>query len=95
MPGRTGLRAGEIDMAGISTKLDKASEDTSMLSGKPRPDLFKFDPSSLRMYDEDLNSALRARGHPGMNLERLAASDRTVRRAGSERREGLNSVGAV
>jgi hypothetical protein len=80
--GQNGLRAGEIDMAGISTKLDKAAQESSMLSVKARPDLFTFSPASLRVYDEDLNTALRARGHPGMQPERPKATKRTSKRIG-------------
>ena len=76
------MRAGEIDMAGISTKLDKAAQESSMLSVKARPDLFTFSPASLRVYDEDLNTALRARGHPGMQPERPKATKRTSKRIG-------------
>ena len=79
---RMGIRSGDIDMAGISSKLEKVTEDSSLLSGKARPDLFTFSPSSLRVYDEDLNSALRARGHPGMNTDRLAVSGRASKRSG-------------
>jgi hypothetical protein len=80
--GHNGLRAGEIDMAGISTKLEKVTQESSVLSVKARPDLFTFSPASLRVYDEDLNAALRARGHPGMQPERPKAK-RTSKRIGA------------
>ena len=76
------MRAGEIDMAGISTKLEKVTQESSVLSVKARPDLFTFSPASLRVYDEDLNAALRARGHPGMQPERPKATKRTTKRIG-------------
>jgi hypothetical protein len=81
--GQNGLRGGEIDMAGISTKLEKVTQESSALSVKARPDLFTFSPASLRVYDDDLNAALRARGHPGMQLERPKATKRASKRIGS------------
>ncbi len=82
--GQNGLRAGEIDMAGISTKLEKVAQESSVLSVKARPDLFTFSPASLHVYDEDLNAALRARGHPGMQPERAKATKRTFKRTGPQ-----------
>lgn len=68
-----GMRSGDIDMAGISTKLDSAmrgfrNDNTALISGGIQQSLFTYDRSVVRQHDEDLDAALRARGHPGMRI---------------------------
>ena len=69
-----GMRSGDIDMAGISTKLDTAvrggfrNDSTSLISCGIQQSLFTYDRTVVRQHDEDLDAALRSRGHPGMRI---------------------------
>jgi hypothetical protein len=57
-------------MAGISHKLDYVSHggeiDIGPISGGVNPFLFKYDATTTEEHDEDLDAALRSRGHPGL-----------------------------
>jgi len=71
---RRGIGSGDIDMAGISTKLDSAvrgnprNDNTSLISGGIQSSLFTFDRSERARHDDDLDAALRSRGHPGLRF---------------------------
>lgn len=70
---RRGIGSGDIDMAGISTKMDYATRGVSrraspLISGGINGNLFTYDKSVARQHDDDLDAALRSRGHPGMRL---------------------------
>ena len=69
-----GIRVGEIDLAGISTRLDNAargqvSGEPSLISGGVKTSLFSFDRSTIEEHDDDLDAALRSRGHPGLRIQ--------------------------
>jgi hypothetical protein len=80
-----GMRSGDIDMAGISTKLDSAvrggfrNDSSSLISGGVQQSLFTYDRSMVRQHDEDLDAALRSRGHPGMRIGGTKSQSSTSR----------------
>ena len=64
---RRGIGSGDIDMAGISTKMDYATRGVSrraspLISGGINGNLFTYDKSVARQHDDDLDAALRSRG---------------------------------
>ena len=80
-----------IDLARISTKIGetesirKVDEDTLLISGGLNSSLFAYTRESVFQYDEDLDVALRSRGHPGMKLKHSKySSTRMVKTSSKE-----------
>jgi hypothetical protein len=84
MAQRRGPSSGEIDLAGISTKIDAArhgvtrSDSTTLISGGIDSSLFTYDKSVVRQLDEDLDANLRSRGHPGLRMSQKSTSRGSV-----------------
>jgi len=83
-------------MAGISNKLVSAvrgyprNDNTTLISGGIQSSLFVFDKMQARQHDDDLDAALRSRGHPGMRLG-LNKSRSTARVPGLKAAAGICS----
>jgi hypothetical protein len=91
-----GISSGDIDMAGISTKMDFAASGVSrkgsnLISGGINSNLFTYDKSDVRQHDDDLDAALRARGHPGMRLG-MSKSQSTARVTTIKVKEGARAL---
>ena len=71
---RRAMGSGDIDMAGISTKMGQAQrtgyrgDNTALISGGVDRSIFGYRKNQFRGMDEDLDAALRSRGHPGMRF---------------------------
>jgi len=84
MAQRRGPSSGDIDLAGISTKIEAArhgvtrSDSTTLISGGIDSTLFTYDKSVVRQLDEDLDANLRSRGHPGLRMSQKSTSRGSV-----------------
>jgi hypothetical protein len=83
-------------MAGISTKMDFAArgvsrKESKLISGGINSNLFAYDKSDVRQHDDDLDAALRARGHPGMRLS-MSKSQSTARVPTIKAKEGARAL---